>query len=172
MPAPYWHGNLRDPELMMVWQPGAATLHVPAVVVPDPGPLLRLAAQEPDGTHAAVAAIHTARRALWSEAKSCHDEITKHVDTSEDITSIAIAARPLLPPEPPDITEEILRDGWRTILNRTDTLAADCARLGHVLGATRYFPGSCKITVDPSSCAQAEQWAAAQPPHRPRHRPR
>ncbi|MDF2259747.1 hypothetical protein [Streptantibioticus ferralitis] len=160
MPAPYWHSNLRDPELMMAWRPGAPTLHVPAVVVPDPGPLLRLAAEEPDGSHAALAALDTARRTVRSAAKSCHDEITEHVDTSEDIASIAIAARPLLPPEPATVAEEILRDGWRTILNRTDTLAAECARLGHVLGGTRYFPGSCKVTVDPASCAQAGQWAS------------
>ncbi|MEU9037970.1 hypothetical protein AB0D45_24140 [Streptomyces sp. NPDC048352] len=43
-------------------------------------------------------------------------------------------------------------------MNRTDTLAAECARLGQVLGGSRYFPGSCKVTVDPSSCAQAAQW--------------
>jgi len=54
----------------------------------------------------------------------------------------------------------VLRDGWRTILNRTDTLAAECARLGKVLGATRYFTGSCQVTVDMSSRAQAEQWAS------------
>ncbi len=160
MPAPYWHSSLRDPELMMAWRPGATTLEVPAVVVPDPGPLLRLAAQEPDGSHAGVAALDTARRAVWSETKSCHDEITEHVDTSEELASIAIAARPLLPPEPPTVAEEVLRDGWRTILNRTDTLAADCARLGQVLGAARYFPGSCKVTVDTASCAQAGQWAS------------
>lgn len=158
IPAPYGHSNLRDPELMTARRPGAATLHVPAVVAPDPGPLLRPAAEEPDGSHAAVAALDTARRAVWSEAKSCQDEITGHVGTSEDPASIAV--RPLLPPEPPAVAEEILRDGWRTILNRTDTLAAECARLGQVLGATRYFPGSCKVTVDPASCAQAGQWVS------------
>ncbi|MFH7598034.1 hypothetical protein WDV06_23475 [Streptomyces racemochromogenes] len=75
MPAPSWHSSLRDPELMMAWRPGATTLEVPAVVVPAPGPLLRLAAQEPDGSRAGVAALDTARRAVWSETKSCHDEI-------------------------------------------------------------------------------------------------
>jgi hypothetical protein len=82
------------------------------------------------------------------------------VDAGEDIASIAVAARPLVPHPPADIAEEILRDGWRTILHRTDTLAAECARLGHILGATQYFSGSCKVTVAPSSCTQAVQWAS------------
>ncbi|MGP3991599.1 hypothetical protein [Streptomyces sp. 3N207] len=83
MPAPYWHGNLRDPELMMAWRPGAATVTVPAVVVPDPAPLLRLAAQEPDGSHAAVAALALAREAVWDSAEDARREINEHVDTSD-----------------------------------------------------------------------------------------
>ncbi|OIK08232.1 hypothetical protein [Streptomyces monashensis] len=160
MPAPYWHFNLRDPELMMNWEPGAPTLHVPAVVTPDPAPLMRLAAEEPDGSHAAVAALDVARLALWDSARAACEEITKYVDASDSVASIAIAARPTMPHQPPSIAAEILRDGWRTILSRTDVLAARCARLGDVLGASGYFPGSRKVTVDPSSCAQAAQWAA------------
>lgn len=158
--APYWHYTVRDPQLMTAWKPGAGTLHVPAVVVPDPGALLRLAAEEPDGSHAAIAALDLARRSVWSEAKRCRDQLIKYVDASEDIDSIAVAARPLVPPEPPTVAPEILHDGWSLILQRTDTLAADCARLGKVLGATEYFTGSCKVTVDPASCAQAQQWAS------------
>ncbi|MEU9983717.1 hypothetical protein [Streptomyces sp. NPDC050856] len=157
MPAPYWHTNLRDPELMMAWKPGAPTLHVPAVATPNPAPLLRLAADERDDSHAAAAALEVARRALWICADSAHKEITNYVDASD---GIAVAARPVMPHPPQPVAEEVLRDGWRSILHRTDFLAVECARLGHVLGATRYFPGSCKVTVDPSSCAQAEQWAS------------
>lgn len=29
-----------------------------------------------------------------------------------------------------------------------------------MLGGSEYNPGSCKVTVDPSSCAQAAQWAS------------
>ncbi|MFD4111324.1 hypothetical protein ACFWWU_35010 [Streptomyces sp. NPDC058650] len=160
MPAPYWHSNLRDPELMMAWKPGAPTVHVPAVVTPDPAPLLRLAAEEPDGSHAAAAALEVARRALWNCADSAHKEIAEYVDASDGIASIAVAARPVMPHPPQPVAEEILRDGWRSILHRTDVLATECARLGHVLGATRYFPGSCKVTVDPSSCVEAGRWAS------------
>jgi len=159
-PAPYWHATVRDPELMTAWKPGTRTLEVPAVVVPDPGPLLRLAAQEPDGSHAAVAALDTVRRTVWSAAQDCRNQMAQYVDTSEDIASIAVAARPLVPPQPPTVAEEILRDGWRSILTRTDTLAAECARLGKVLGATQYFTGSCNVTVDLASCEQARRWAA------------
>lgn len=159
-PAPYWHYTVRDPELMTAWRPGAATLHVPAVVFPDPGALLRLAAEEPDGSHAAAAALDTARRAVWEAAKSSRQELAQYVDASQDIASIAVAARPLLPAEPRAVAEEVLRDGWRSILNRTDTLADDCARLGKVLGASRYFTGSCKVTVDPAGCAPAVQWVS------------
>jgi hypothetical protein len=28
------------------------------------------------------------------------------------------------------------------------------------MGPRQYFPGSCKVTVDPALCAQAAQWAA------------
>ncbi|MEU4507766.1 hypothetical protein [Streptomyces sp. NPDC024089] len=160
MPAPYWHSNLRDPALMTAWRPGAATLTVPAVVIPDPAPLLRLAAEEPDGSHAAVATLTLAREAMWDCAQTALREITEHVDSSDGIASIAIAARPLVPAEPPVVAEEILRDGWRSILNRTDVLAAECARVGSIMGPGRYFPGSCKVTVDPAFCAQAAQWAA------------
>ncbi|MER8159971.1 MULTISPECIES: hypothetical protein [unclassified Streptomyces] len=159
-PAPYWHSAVRDPELMTEWKPGAPAVQVPAHLTPDPGPLLRLAAEEPDGSHAAAAALHTARGAMWREASSALDQIAKYVDTSEDLASIAVAARPLMPHPPEDIAEEILRDGWRMILARPDILAARCARLGQVLGASRYFPGACEITVAPSSCAEAAQWAS------------
>ncbi|GAA0920872.1 MULTISPECIES: hypothetical protein [Streptomyces violaceusniger group] len=159
-PAPYWHSRVRDPELMAEWKPGAPTLKVPARVTPDLGPLLRLAAEEPDGSHAAAAALDTARRAVWDEATGALEQIARYVDASEDIDSIAVAARPLRPHPPEDIAEEILRDGWKMILARPDVLAARCARLGQVLGANRYFPGACEITVDPSSCAEAAQWAS------------
>ncbi|RPK23531.1 hypothetical protein EES37_37890 [Streptomyces sp. ADI91-18] len=159
-PAPYWHHTMRHPELMAAWRPGAATLHIPAITRPDPAPLLRLAAEEADGSHAAAAALDTARRTIWSSAESCRKQLADYVDSSEHLAHIAVAARPLVPPEPPTVAKEILRDGWRSILNRTDTLAAECARLGQVLGGSEYFPGSCKVTVDPSSCAQAAQWAS------------
>lgn len=160
MPAPYWHHTVQHPELMTAWQPGAATLHVPAITRPDPAPLLRLAAEEPDGSHAAAAALDTARRTIWSNANSCRKQLADYVDSSDHLAHIAIAARPLVPQEPPSVATEILRDGWRSILNRTDTLATECARLGQMLGGSKYFPGSCKVTVAPSSCAPAAQWAS------------
>lgn len=46
------------------------------------------------------------------------------------------------------------------ILARPGALAARCARLGQVLGGNRYFPGACEITANPSSCAEAAQWAS------------
>ncbi|WP_159031045.1 hypothetical protein [Streptomyces sp. 769] len=159
-PAPYWHPNLRDPELMMAWKPGAPTMHVPAVVTPDPAPLLRLAAEAPDGSHAATAALEVTRRAVWQAAESAREQIAEYVDACDASTSIALAARPVMPHPPEPVAEEILRDGWRTILARTDVLAARCARLGDVLGASTYFPGAHKVTVDPDSCAEAQQWAS------------
>ncbi|RNG37373.1 hypothetical protein [Streptomyces botrytidirepellens] len=159
MPAPYWHSNLRDPDLMVDWNPGAPVLHVPAVVTPDPEPLLRLAAEEPDGSHAAVAALALAREAVWDCAEAARREIAEYVDASDAIASIAVAARPLMPHPPQPVAEEVLRDGWRTVLSRTDVLAARCAALGQALGVSRYFPGVRKVTVD-LQCAQARQWAS------------
>ncbi|MDQ8707572.1 hypothetical protein RCO28_34640 [Streptomyces sp. LHD-70] len=159
MPAPYWHWNLRDPELMMNWRPGAPQQHVPVVVVPDPAPLLRLAAEEPDGSHAAIAALSLAREAMWDTAEDAHREITEHVDTMDAPDSIAVAARPLLPHRPEPVAEEILRDGWRTILSRTDILAAQCAQVADIHGASRFFPGLHKVTVD-LGCEQATTWAS------------
>ncbi|MEU5836400.1 hypothetical protein ABZ820_22400 [Streptomyces diacarni] len=159
-PAPYWHCTVRDPALMTAWKPGAATQRIPAAVRPDPGPLLRLAAEEPEGSYAAAAALATARHAVHSAAKGCHDEITRYVDASPGIASIVVAGRPLVPPPAANVAEEVLRDGWRTILQRTDVLAAECARLGQTLGAARYFTGAYEVTVAPDSCAQAQQWAS------------
>ncbi|MGW6836494.1 hypothetical protein ACWGCI_24235 [Streptomyces sp. NPDC054949] len=89
-----------------------------------------------------MAALDTARRAIWSTAESCRQQLTDYVDSSEHLAHIAVAARPLVPQEPPTVAKEILRDGWRSILNRTDTLAAECARLGQALGGDKYFPGN------------------------------
>ncbi|MFF7350373.1 hypothetical protein ACFZA4_43150 [Streptomyces antimycoticus] len=75
---------------------GSTALQVPVRVTPDPGPLLRLAAEGPDGSHAAAAALDAARRAMWDEAAGALDQIARDVDASEDIDSIAVAARPSL----------------------------------------------------------------------------
>ncbi|MER8235808.1 hypothetical protein [Streptomyces sp. NPDC094049] len=62
-------------------------------------------------------------------------EITEYVDASDGIASIAVAARPVMPHLPQPVAEEILRDGWRIFLHRTDDLATEYACRGHVLGA-------------------------------------
>ncbi|MEV5242941.1 hypothetical protein AB0K89_28090 [Streptomyces cinnamoneus] len=160
MPAPYWHPSLRHPDLMTAWTPGAPTLQVPVCITPDPGPLLRLAAEEPDGSHAAAAALELVRRIIADDAQSTHQQIAEHVDGCADIASIAVAARPLMPTPPQGVAEEVLRDGWRAILSRSDVLAEQCARLADYFGSSRYFPGSRKVTVDPDSCPEARLWAS------------
>jgi hypothetical protein len=165
--APWFDPALRDRDTICAWQPGGPAAIVPANHVELPvRPLLELAADEPDGSPAAVACLWLARHLRCSDAEGARQNLDDirgaSVDPESDCAYVDIAAvpAPLLRPdaEPPD--ETVLRAGWLQIVERRDVLAAAAARVARYWDGGKAWPVGQAAEFDPASCPAAAEWTA------------
>lgn len=168
--APYWAYGLRDAEAMGRWRPGHPPIPVAASVsvhtAPDPVPLLRLAAAIPasETAHAALTALaaHTQYQASVNPAHTL-DTITANPAMAPWID---VAATSMPVPEPADLDEVVLRDGWLAITARLDTLAYQAVREARKSWHGQWLPYSAAEYIDPATRLGAE-WAARLQPTSP-----
>ncbi|MGX1762271.1 hypothetical protein ACWIG5_36130, partial [Streptomyces lydicus] len=168
--APYWPYRLRDGAAMRRWRPGNPAVPVAAAVsvdaAPDPVPLLRLATAVPatDTAHAALLALaqHSQHQASEGAAR------TVEMLTSDQNMApwVDLAATSLQFPEPDDLDEVVLRDGWLSIAARTDTLAHEAVSQACKSRHSVWLPYTAAEYIDPTSTLGAE-WAARLRPTSP-----
>lgn len=158
--APYWPYGLRDTAAMSRWRPGDEPVEIDSsLAVPDPTPLLQLAATLPAGTTAHAVLIQIAADARYRAARDVA-ELIEIVATDRDMARwTELAATSPAVAEPADLDDVVLRDGWLSILARTDTLARDAVRAILACGHNDGFPYTAAERVDPGQGLGAE-WAA------------
>jgi hypothetical protein len=158
MPAPWWPPAMRSAEDMLRWRPGSPAIQTQAAADTDMTPLLRLAADQPEGSSIQRALLHTARTMLQAAASSARGEL-EILEKLPHRDAIAVAATPLPPPPLDDVPEVVRRDGWAAVLERTDDLAGQCVQAALMWDGGRDFPFARTVLVQPADPVSAE-WAA------------
>jgi hypothetical protein len=175
---PWFHYALRDVETIARWKPVDPPAIVPAR---DPalgtGPLLELAADEPDGSPAAAVCLWLARHLRRELAASAQRDISAvraaAGDPDGNCAYVRIAAVPAPVPRPADDEpgETTRRAGWAQITERRDVLAEAVARVVLDWDSGRSWPAADVAEFDPVSSPAAAEWTgrlrpapAEQPP--------
>jgi hypothetical protein len=176
--APWFPPELRYTATIAAWQPGDPPAIVPANHVELPlGPLLELAADEPDGSPAAAVCTWLARRIRRVDTEHARESIGEirdaGLDASSDCHHVDIAAvpAPLLRADDTYLDEIVQRAGWAQIVERRDVLAAAVAHIVLAWDGGKSWPVGQTAEFDPASCAVAAEWtdrlrpaAGSQPP--------
>ncbi|MBG0813695.1 hypothetical protein [Planomonospora sp. ID82291] len=162
---PFWPFELRVPELLKAWHPGAPPVAAPAVPVQDHLPVLRLASAVEPGSPAQRVLTNLAR--VWRQRAA--EAAARDLETLDRIQvpgSTAVAAVPLPVPPPDDVDRSVRRAGWLEILSRDDALAAACVRQAMLWDGGADFPFGAPETVEPDSAPGAEWTQRLVPAHR------
>jgi hypothetical protein len=164
-PAPWWPFVLRKPEEMLRWVPGSPPTVTQAMTEPDTGPLLRLAADEPDDSSTKTALLYLARTIQQQATESALQDI-QTLNESADRDAIALAATPLAtrPPDEEAPPEHVRRDGWTQLLRRTDTLAAECVAIVRAWDGGEDLPFARVSQIHPALDPVAAEWASTLTP--------
>lgn len=164
---PWFDPSLRDRDTICGWRPGDPPAIIPANHVELPvGPLLELAADEPDGSPAAAVCLWLARHLRRLDAEAAQHSIgeiqAEAAGADNDCSYVGIAAvpAPLLRPAEEQPAQIILLGGWAQILERRDVLAAAVARAARQWDSGRSWPVGPTAEFDPASCPQATEWTA------------
>jgi hypothetical protein len=164
-PVPWFHYALRDEQTVAGWRPGDPPAIVPAR---DPGlgkgPLLELAADEPDGSPAASVCLWLARHLRRQLAASAQADISAiraaAGDPDGNCAYVRVAAVPAPVPRPADDEpgEMTRRAGWAQITERRDVLAEAVARVVLDWDSGRSWPAPDVAEFDPVSSPAAAEW--------------
>ncbi|MBF6333483.1 hypothetical protein [Nocardia transvalensis] len=153
--APYWPFNLRTPEVMRRWRPGAAPTMVAAVPSLQSLALLRLAAMLPPDSAAARVLYNIVRQGEYAAAAGALREVKNIVeDGLQD--RVTFAAVPMPVPEPAALDEQTRRAGLLEILDREDSLAWEVICQIRAWDGAIDLPASVFVTVDPATSCGAE----------------
>jgi hypothetical protein len=177
-PVPWFHYALRDKKTITGWKPGDPPAIVPAQDAElRTGPLLELAADEPDGSPAATVCLWLARRLRHLNAEAAQRDISEiraaARDPNSDCAYIRIAAVPAPVPRPADDEpgETTRRAGWAQITERRDVLAEAVAQVVLQWDGGSQWPTPEVAPFDPVSSPAAAEWTqrlhpapAGQPP--------
>ncbi|MBC7299490.1 hypothetical protein [Nocardia salmonicida] len=158
--APYWPDGLRDTAAMRQWQPGDPTAIVSVTgAQPDPAPLLRLADTLPDTTTAHAVLVNLAHGSLCRASNDVAETVKEMAADPNRAQWTVLAATNPPAPEPVELNDVVLRDGWLSVTARTDTLAHEAVLAVLASGHTDGFPYTAAERVDPSAGLGVE-WAA------------
>jgi predicted DNA-binding transcriptional regulator AlpA len=162
MPVPWWPVTLRKPDEMLRWAPGRTPIVTQATSDLDPGPLLRLAAGEPEDSSSQRVLLHMARAMQRQDTEAAQQDL-ELVEKAADRDAITVAATPLLLSQPfeEELAEVVRRDGWARVLQREDQLAMDCVRLALMWDGGADFPFASHVPIDPTTDPVGAEWAAA-----------
>ncbi|GAB2452129.1 hypothetical protein [Nocardia tengchongensis] len=165
--APYWPYRLRDLAAMQAWRPGDPPAVVSAQIeAPDPVPLLRLATTIPTSDTAHAVLVTLAQHSQHRTNTGVAHTIEMITDDPNMSPWVELAATNLPVPEPDDLDEVVLRDGWLTIAARTDTLGHQVMAEVLKSGDNAGLPYTAAEYVDPST-GLGRQWASRLRPTRP-----
>jgi predicted DNA-binding transcriptional regulator AlpA len=159
-PPPWWPPELRRPEEMTRWRPGAPTAVTPAIPDLPVESLLQVADAEPDTSTIRTALTHLARtlQRRAAESASTDIEMLEERDTEHFVT---LAARPAPTREPGEMPAEFVRrDAWANILARADYLAEQCVSVALQWNGGADFPFATTARIDPNEGSAAAEWAA------------
>jgi hypothetical protein len=177
-PAPWFHYALRDRKTITDWKPGDPPAIVPAQDAGlRTGPLLELAADEPDGSPAAAVCLWLARHLRRLDAAAAQRDISEiraaAKDPDSDCTYVRIAAvpAPVARPTDDELGEMTRRAGWAQITERRDVLAEAVAQVVLAWDGGSSWPAADVAQFDPVSSPTAAEWTqrlrpapAGQPP--------
>jgi predicted DNA-binding transcriptional regulator AlpA len=158
-PAPWWAPNLRRPERILRWTPGARPATIEPITDVDTGPLLRLAASAGEGSVRTT--LNWLASRIRERAADAADVQMGDAEDCSDSAAIAVAARPLSAAEGPEPAEVVRRDAWLEILAREDDLAEQCVLAAVAWDSGWDFPFGSTTEVDPVDDAAAARWAEA-----------
>ncbi|MBF6227140.1 hypothetical protein IU470_18770 [Nocardia abscessus] len=157
--APYWPYGLRDAAAMRRWRPGDPPVPVAAAVdALDPAPLLRLAALIPAGDTAHAVLVALARYAEHRPNQDAAHTVEMITEDPNMAAWVDLAAISMPVPEPDDLEEVVLRDGWLSVAARTDTLAHHAVSEVRKSRYSVYLPYTAAEYIDPTTDLGAE-WA-------------
>jgi predicted DNA-binding transcriptional regulator AlpA len=166
MAGPWWPSALRRLEEMVRWVPGAEPRNATAVPDVDIGPLLRLATDAPDGSPVNVVLLHLARSIQARATESAENSIEDLADI-QDRDAIALAAVPATTrPEEDEPEENVRRQAWLEVLNRSDDLAEQCIEAAMQWNGGRDFPFSGFREIEPTGKIAAEWSSTLRPAKR------
>ncbi|WP_068896490.1 hypothetical protein [Planomonospora sphaerica] len=156
-PVPFWPFELRVPELLKAWHPGAPPVVAPAVPVQNHVPVLCLASLVEPGSPAQRVLTNLAR--IWQHRAA--EAAARDLATLDRIQvpgTTVVAAVPLPVPDtvPDDVDRSVRRAGWLEILSRDDVLASACVRQAMLWDGGADFPFGNPETVEPDSAPGAE----------------
>jgi hypothetical protein len=177
-PVPWFHYALRDKKTITGWKPGDPPAIVPAQDAGlRTGPLLELAADEPDGSPAAAVCLWLVRHLRGMDAAAAERDISviraAAKDPDSDCAYVRIAAVPAPVPRPADDEpgETIRRAGWAQITERRDVLAEAVAQVVLQWDGGKSWPAAEVAVFGPVSSPAAAAWTerlrpapAGQPP--------
>jgi hypothetical protein len=177
-PVPWFHYALRDKKTIADWKPDDPPAIVPAQDAGLwTGPLLELAADEPDGSPAATVCLWLARHLRHLNADAAQRDIseirTAAKDPNSDCAYVRIAAVPAPVARPADDEpgETTRRAAWVQITERRDVLAEAVAQVVLDWDGGRQWPAPDVAQFDPVSSPAATEWTerlrpapAEQPP--------
>jgi hypothetical protein len=159
--APFWPAELRHREAMLAWRPDQAPAIVPPVEPELPtGPLLTLAALEPDDSPAGQVCRWLARTLHYRAAEAIGFEL-RHLADEGALTAegMALAALPLpFDAEPGELSELTRRAGWLQIAERHDQLAREIAILATKWDNRREWPTGAVVLLTPTNCPTTTEW--------------
>jgi hypothetical protein len=164
-PVPWFHYALRDRKTITSWKPGDPPAIVPAQDAGlRTGPLLELAADEPDGSPAAAVCLWLVRHLRRLDAAAAQRDISEiraaANDPNSDCAYVRIAAVPAPVPRPADdeLDETTRRAGWAQITERRDVLAEAVAQVVLQWDGGKSWPAAEVAVFDPVSSAAAAEW--------------
>jgi hypothetical protein len=164
-PVPWFHYALRDKKTITDWKPGDPSAIVPAQGAGlRTGPLLELAADEPDGSPAAAVCLWLARNLRRLDTAAAQKDISEiraaANDPNSDCAYVRIAAVPAPVARPADDEpgETTRRVGWVQITERRDVLAEAVAQVVLDWDGGRQWPAPDVAEFDPVSSPAAAEW--------------
>jgi hypothetical protein len=165
--APYWPYGLRDAAAMRRWRPGDPSVPVAAAVdALDPAPLLRLAALIPAGDTAHAVLVELARYAEHRASEDAAHTVEMITGDPNMAAWVDLAATSMQVPEPDDLDEVVLRDGWLAVAARIGTLAHQAVSEVRKSRYSVFLPYTAAEYIDPTTGLGAE-WAARLRPTSP-----
>ncbi|HEY1823791.1 MAG TPA: hypothetical protein VGG83_28125 [Trebonia sp.] len=164
-PVPWFHYALRDKTTITDWKPNDPPAIIPAQDAGlRTGPLLELAADEPDGSPAAAVCLWLARHLRRLDTAAAQRDISEirpaAKDPNSDCAYVRIAAVPALVARPADDEpgEMTRRAGWAQITERRDALAEAVAQVVLQWDGGRSWPAADVAQFDPVSSPAAAEW--------------
>jgi len=162
---PWFHYALRDKKTITEWKPGDPPAIVPAQDAGlRTGPLLELAADEPDGSPAAAVCLWLARHLRCLDSAAAQRDISEiraaAKDPNSDCAYVRIAAvpAPVARPDDDEPSETTRRAGWAQITERRDVLAEAVAQVVLQWDGGRSWPAPDVAEFDPVSSPAAAEW--------------